>query len=79
MNFDNIYKAGKAFLFFSVGIFVLTLSISLWRDGNGGCHKIKWHGKYGHGCSKIHDVGVEVFAFDDEDIDIKNLDELLKK
>jgi len=76
MNFDNLYKAGKAFLLFSVGIFVLSLSINLWRDGHNKCHSFKWNKKNHSSCSKAKDVDVEVLAFDTDDVKIEDLDKL---
>jgi hypothetical protein len=35
MDFDNLYKAAKTFLVFSIGVLIFSFSIKIWTGGGG--------------------------------------------
>ena len=44
MDFDNLYKAAKTFLVFSIGVLIFSFSIKIWTGGDGYC-KTSWKAK----------------------------------
>ena len=77
MDFDNLYKAAKTFLVFSIGVLIFSFSIKIWTGGGGYC-KTSWKAK-DYSCIKDEgNIDVEVLAFGGDEFDISNIDDLLK-
>lgn len=77
MEFDNLYKAAKTFLVFSIGVLIFSFSIKIWTGG-GGCCKTSWKTKNYSYLKDGGNVDIEVFAFGGDEFDMSNIDDLLK-